>query len=488
MAWTFDLPSALPITGWPNEAPLVEFDHTRNPSNLKVAYDGKNLWYVNKWRTHVVVVDFWGPFNFALDDLPDLNGFYNRHLCPEDDLIRAFDRGQQIRVLAVIEIFKLLPGQDQLNSPAPSPVIQSITYLNNEVHVVTLDGKGYRFPCDLSIRTIEDLPTNKTYTINGENDSDVVGLSTKIFTVGPAPIPQPFVDDFEPDSQSLIWYDTTTNTNGSTVIPGRKQLTPRRLAVANDCVYVTAYNELNVYKFDVNGSLLATIPVNRDVENIFADGSDVWVISSNKGALTFPATEPDGDARDLSSFMISKIDASNNVTNVVGFPNFGAAGGNSNIHLANSGDHLWLLGKDGQYARIALSNLRAILSDRNVVEGDDFNFSTVQPSMVGEPIFTVSGTQVTLTGVKTTFQALDLATRLVNLWVSPPHTYQWFDGASFQTVNIPKFLVLFQEAEGAGQRPMILIQRLPAAIKYDSNMKINNYVAISSGARRYKGD
>lgn len=517
MAWTFDLPTALPLSAWPTNGGLDPdfFDEVTNPSNLKVAYDGKNLWYVNKWRTKIIVLDFWGPYDFWLGPDVDVNGFFNRHLCPEDDMIRAGNRGPQLRILRIYDFNWLLAGMSELpNHEAPTPteplprgVIKSITYLNNHIYVSCVNGNLFRIPCDLSLPS--DFAFNSTLgnayrvteTFGAELNSDIVGLGTKVFGVSRPPVldtANVFVtspnggyaidlvgapDAQEPDAQSLIWYDYAADTTGSTLIPGTKQLTPRRLATAHDCVYVTAYNELCVYKFDSNGGFLSTIPVNRDVENIFNVDGELWVISSNKGALTFPPDEPDGEDKEVSAYMVSKIDANDAVTNVVGFPSGGAGGGTKNVHFGHSGSHIWLLGKDEEFARVSLNNLRAILSDSGIVQGDDFNFGHSQltyRSSSGPAVFDTINIGERFDGP---------GSRFVNLWVSPQHSYQWFDGSVFQTINIPRYLVLFQEGgRFAGERPSILAQRLPHAIKYESEFKINNYVAISSGARRYKGD
>lgn len=464
MAWTFDLPSCLKI-----DAMFGDF----YPSNLEVAYDGKNLWYVNEQRNGLVILDFWGPYN-------DINnGLYIRHLAQEDDEIRVGSRGPDVNVLAYVQF--------QTQS-----AIQSITYMNDSVYVLHEQNGGEiqisRVFTDLrqvgtstkfAPRTVSNDGLVPIITVpvfcrvacsplNEPVKSDIAGVNGRIFFVDGTPTTQELEDGQELCSiqVSSVSGSAPLVSPTRTTVPGRKQRVKRNMAVANDSLYITAFNELNIYKFGSDGSSLSTITVNRDVQNIFTVDNELWVISSNKSELIFGTGE---DAKDVSAYMISKINAADVMTHVVGFPSPGTAV-LENMHFGHDGSNLWIMGLDGNFAKIKTSNLTAFLSDKNVAEGDDFNFEAMQTVYIGG---LSNGSYV---------DTVDISSDLINLWVSPQQTYQWYDGDTFVTVNVPRHLFLFKKGES------IMMQRLPGALKYHSEFKTNQYVALSSGPRRYKAD
>jgi hypothetical protein len=78
------------------------------------------------------------------------------------------------------------------------------------------------------------------------------------------------------------------------------------------------------------------------------------------------------------------------------------------------------------------------------------------------------------------WDAADISVKdIKNIFVSPDLTYQYFNGSSFVTVNVPKFLFLIKVDS-------IICVKLPSAFRWEDTYKANQYAAVSTGGLGYK--
>lgn len=472
MAWTFDLPSCLQLR--PN------IDEGIFTSTVKPVYDGKNIWYVSKDKKNVCIVDFWGPF------ANETNGEFTRHLQPEDDELRVGGRGPDIQILKVY-------------SAPITEFIMSLTYMDGAVYALGASGSIYRMFADLResssskisvprgtesvlVDLIDITPICRTICVSESKSapvSQLLGANGRLYFVEPL-----LETQISPDAQSLCWVNIADIVagnplllSGSTVIPGRKQKALRTLTLANDHIFVSAFNELSVYKFDLLGAFVSSIQVNRDIEDVSEFNNEVWVVSSDKSPLIFGDGE---DEREVSSYMVSKISVLDAVTHVVGIPNTSSAV-KPEVSLAITNDDIWAISKNKSFARIKRSNLRAILSDTLVAEGSDYNFESSHKAYLGGLSLNsnryVSNVTIGLKATSTSTNQNGLNTLLI----TPQSTYQWFNGTTFDTIVVPQYLIMMCDDK-------IIVQRLSSAIKWLTTYSLNNYAALSTGPRRYKAD
>jgi hypothetical protein len=274
-----------------------------------------------------------------------------------------------------------------------------------------------------------------------EMHSEIVGVNGRIYAVGVHPTTQ-----LTNDNQKL-YYVNTSNAGVSLAgdVPGRKQTKRRSLVVANDTLYISGYNTRTVYKFNaVTGDFLTGLTVNRDLEALYRVGSDVYVVSSLKGKVTIGDTE-------YANSMVSQITESDIINHKHGILNGGH-------FFADDGTYIWAVTDAKGLQRTRKSDNKTFVDKDNaaIQNSPDYQFEMLDP--VGNEI-----------------------SNIINILVTPSFTYQFYDGSAFQDVTVPKYIHFICEDKVCSISSVNVL-------RWENDIELNQYAAISTGGLGYKQD
>ena len=97
------------------------------------------------------------------------------------------------------------------------------------------------------------------------------------------------IDTINLDAQSLFFFDTTTKKFSANVpIVGNKQFRPHKITWGKgDFIYVAGFNEVGVYKFNVNtGAFIIQILVNRKPTDMLVNSNRELLVASYNGMVS----------------------------------------------------------------------------------------------------------------------------------------------------------------------------------------------------------
>jgi hypothetical protein len=220
-----------------------------SPLNGPSSFDGKNLWFYSLvGGVHKIdIVEYWGPFNDSVDNVSHL-----RWAEIEVDMLTLNNLGPKVRLIKSITVASavkqfiryesgittaMLANMDQVkisettyeiisttNIPKPTPVAPVVTHPAFEV---SINGACNWFISSSDTRHYQETP-NFYYSVSA-----------------------PICDQKGTDQQSLNRYHKTSGALlGSTLIPGRKQVTNRYIAyLPSGHVFVGSLNEGCVFVF-----------------------------------------------------------------------------------------------------------------------------------------------------------------------------------------------------------------------------------------------
>ena len=437
MAWSLDNPWVVDVLD--------------NAPDIQPAFDGRYLW-VPQNDCSVVVLDFWGPY-------PELDNdeFTRRHLHEDYDYSAAGAQGPAFR-----KVGTLIPTPPSgLTAAAP----EAIKYYNGAIYYLLRNTNGSHFIAKTAVTKVNpgvvSVFSSDSVVRRGTSFgfTDIAYSNGRVYWVSSPPTSQTGTDS------QLLWYAPANSSLNSEAayqtLPLRKQFEKRYLAVANDCLYISAFNEMSVLKFNaVTGTYIGEIPVNRDIERLFAVGNDVYVVSSLKAESDL--------GEELGSFptsMVSKIDDTDTVTPMYGVIH-GSDTGNP-VTFALDASHAWFTSANGGYQRTKTSDKKTLISDDTILQTPDMLLSK---DFKG---FEVVGDAVEFT--------TDQIGKVLNVTITPEQHYEWFNGTTFEEITVPRYLFLICVDK-------VIATALRDALKYENEFQINQYAAVSTGAKSYKGD
>lgn len=383
--------------------------------DVKPVFDGKNIWVMGATGT-LHVVEFWGPYS---DDDPYSNETNLRWTEGEIDLLNYPNFGPKVRVIR----------QHDMGG------VGQICYYDNFVYWT--DGTYVK---RVAVTAASTTPsTFATFPV--ETHSEIVGVNGRIYAVGIHPTTQ-----LTNDTQKLYYVDTTTGAVSlAGDVPGRKQQKRRSLVVSNDTLYISGYNTRSVYKFNaLTGAYLTGLTVNRDLEALYRNDNDVYVVSSLKGKVTI------GD-KEYANSMVSQITESDTINHKHGILNGGH-------FFADDGTYIWAVTDAKGLQRTKKSNNATFVDKDNaaIKDSPDYQFEMVDP--VGNVI-----------------------SNIINILVTPSFTYQFFDGSTFQDVTVPKYIHFICEDKVCSISSVNVL-------RWENDIELNQYAAISTGGLGYKQD
>ena len=276
-----------------------------------------------------------------------------------------------------------------------------------------------------------------------EGNSEIVIVNDRVYYVGVHPTTQNTVD-----SQKLYWVSTVTGaiTEGA-ILPGRKQTTLRSMVMANDILYISSYNTREVHKFNaLTGAYLTSIIINRDVAALYRSENDVYVISSLRGKAVVGDTE-------YASSMVSRLTAADAVEHEFGI----LTGGN---YMADDGTNVWFQTDTKRFIRTRKSDkLSFIHKDINIEgAGPDYQVDPVDPA--GNTVDDV-----------------------INLIFTPSFGY-----TSWNFEQDGPYDYFFPAAIHFISSNAVHTLTLPSPLRWENDITLNQYTAVSTGGSGYKQD
>ena len=388
-------------------------------TSVPPVFDGRNVWVAN--ATGVSCIEYWGPY---ADELIFPNSQYTRWAEPEPDIISGSNIGPKMRIVGF----------------ANTGTVNSMVYHEGFIFVATAT--------QIKKVNVTDLSTTTVGTIGISKNSNIAILMDKIFFVEVMPTTQT-IDD----KQKLYSMSISTGTVSDLgYLPSKKQTASRDLVIANDILYITCMNTRQLHKYNaVTGDYLTSIVVNRDIEKLYRVDNDVFVISSMRGKVTIEDVE-------YSTSMVSQVTQSDTVNHLYGILTAGK-------YLADAGDYIWFVNDSNRLQRTKKSNNSTFAADGTgpITKEDNADYC-IDNDATGWVNNAVSSVYVG--AVK-------------NLLVTPSFTYQFYNGASFVDVTVPRYLFLLTTSD-------VIAIRLPGALKWVNSTKLNQYTAVSTGGLGYK--
>lgn len=245
------------------------------------------------------------------------------------------------------------------------------------------------------------------------------------------------------DRQKLYYISTSGGSWGSTAIPGKKQTAVRDIVDGlNNNIIVTAYNEHSIIRFNsYTGAWIDTIRVNRHPYRLHTNQRrSVYIVS-------------DSQASPLAG-MVSRLTQPAGVLS-----NFAAAGGSmaklwdDNFVDDDTSGNLWYMGANVKIGRLKKSDKDFRYADGGAV-GYKITFDDFSPAV--SSTFTYS-------------------------LLTPPITYQRWNGSSFDTINVKPYL-FFHGSDG-----YLYGARLTSMVRVNT-ISVLGTAMISSDQQDYYGD
>lgn len=420
--------------------------------NSPMAFDGKYIWStrMNGANTELRIIDFWGPHSSttSID-----NDEYPRWAEPTVDEITMHLMGP--------EGFMKMYNFRQFTLPGKT-VKQFSRAEYNVMTVICTDDTWFRY--DLATYTLINSFSNPkssvthtppaaytgsfvdengaTFTpsskwiINNTLNRPYAQSELFIWAVKPAPSTQTGAD-----TQWLYRYDISTGAYvGRTEIPGRKQDMIRHLVINGDYIYVGSYNNRGVYIYNlVSGALVHYAEVNRDVEEMFEYGGQVYVSSRNG--------------------LFSKINGGFAVTDI----------GN-----AATRNYYWAL----LTGTTIIPDYEWFKVHPDALNRYDAGATVWEVKTEGADSVAVYYNKETRKGGK--FRFYDNTVRTVAY--IPEFTYQYYTNGAFTNVKVPAHL-MFGKSNG-----QFACARFPGIYMGAINKSYGGLMAISTGTKHYKGD
>lgn len=420
--------------------------------NSPMAFDGKFMWTTRMVGTNaeIRIVDFWGP-HLSLTDID--NDEYPRWAEPTVDEItmgimgpEGFEKiygfktfivvGKTVRQFSRAEagVMTVIFTDDTWNRYSLSTYALLTSVSNPKTNVTHTPPPLYSGPF-LDENGVAFTPSAKCILTNTVNRN--YAQSTNFYwTVKPAPSTQT-----GNDTQWLYRYSVVDGSYaGKTEIPGRKQDIIRHLSISGDYIYVGSYNNRGVYAFSLGtGALVKYIEVNRDVEEMFEYGGDIFVSSRNA--------------------LFSKITAGFTVTDI----------GN-----ASTRNYYWAL----LTGTTIIPDYEWFKVHPDALNRYDAGATVWEVKTEGNDSVAVYYNKNTRLGGKLRFY--DNTVRSVGY--VPEFTYQYYTNGSFTTVLVPAHLI-FLKSNG-----LTACVRFPGIYMGAINKSYGGLMAISTGVQHYKGD
>lgn len=432
MAWVLDNPWA--VSG------------LDNAEGVTPAFDGRHVWVAQNDGS-VIALDFWGPYS----DLPN-DDASARYKAEEFDFLHATAQGPALRIKAtlttsLVSILGVRYYQDNLYVLGRSAT-----------HLVLCKAAVSNVSPSSANTFVADETEQLGLLVDLDANSEIAAANGFLYFVTMAPEDEDLLNDH----QHLVRVDLSDYSMTQIAIESTKQFEKRFIEVANDTLYVSSFNTLSVLKFNATtGAFISAVAVNRDVDRLLAIGNDIYVVSSLKAPS-------DIDGTLFPTSMVSKIDTADSDTVT---PVYGVAHPSMDFNpvtVAVGEAHAWFTTATGGYQRTKTSDSVTIVSSEDIVTASDMLFGLSQKG-------------IEVTGNEPAVADISTADPVTFVYITPPTSYEWFNGTTFDEIDVPRYLFLIQAAQ-------VVAVMLPNELKFKADFSINQFTAISTGAYSYKGD
>lgn len=405
--------------------------------NSPTAYDGKNVWFTGTTGgvSTIIIVSFWGPYT-SLD-----NDEFPRWAEPATDEVSIDQMGPKIRLIAYISPGKLVKQFIRSETNVMTVVYTDNTWVRYSTDTYSvLSSVSYPKPT-ISYPPLFTGPfldnTGTAYTpiskwvLDSTTSRNYIEVGAYKFAIGPAPTTQTGADRniiYQYDSVGLVSFQT---------IPGRKQVKARYIATNDGKLYIGGYNSRSVLVLSATDmSLIATLDVNRDVDEIFVYDGLVYVSSRNG--------------------LLSTIDKYNVV-----------------VDIGNSATRDYYIAKVGTVTDAEWYGKEEIAVDKYDAGHTVWDVVSTGGSKSARYV-----NKTTRKGKQFNLYSSDVA----SVVYVPEQKYEYYVGTTFTPVTVPAHLLFFRPSK------VICAIRFPGIYYGGITKNYGGVMAVSTGTQRYKGD
>lgn len=470
--------------------------------NSPTHFDGRNVWFTSTTSGvhRIYVVEFWGPY-LNLDNTENL-----RWAEPTVDNLTIGSMGPKLVLVATIMINKIVKQFVRFESGIVTVICSDGNWIRiNESTYSIIDTVLAPIPNYLAPGTWAGpfLDENgSTYTSNSKwvltetTSRNYLETPNHYFVVRTHPTQQ----YGSVDLQKIYRYNKSTGAYLGFGYLGSKQTEVRYLAYNAGKVYVSAFNRLGVNVYDdVTGGQLAFINVNRDVEEMFEYGGDIYVSSRNG---LFSRISKDGTVTDIGNqgvrdYYIAKLGSpmAPEVWYNITLDELNKYDAGATSWFVYEDDTLLVLAQAEKEAADAAKVITAANLEANPhggaghaaaheadqaaalrVAAADANLAAVIAA--GNPKGAQYYRKDTRMGKKFNLYARDIQ----SVAFVPEFKYEYLINNSLSMVTIPAHLI-FLKSNGE-----LNAVRFPGLYKGGINKSYGGLMAISTGQYRYKGD
>ena len=287
-------------------------------------------------------------------------------------------------------------------------------------------GVVYRLDLSTRLKGLTKTTADSTYTLPTSSNARFAAANDKLWFTDLATM-----DQIDPERQKLYSYDIFTLTYNSDDIPTRKQFEPVQIVYGNSTyIWLTNYNNVSVMKYSVlAGAWASTVRTARSIKSIYANQNNQVFVGSVNG-------------------LVQSINQSTDfVTQLLGT----SIDGVSCDGLVEDGTFVWAVSEDLSLARVNKTTYDARFT--NGTAGYKIGSSSVTYPFAG------SARKITIT---------------------EPITYQYWNGSSFDTRNVRRYVFVVTNNKIYGWRCQAMYR--------ENSYQVRCTAMIATGSEKYYGD